>query len=275
MRKKRLILLAAALLVSGPSTQASGAIILLQDSFDTPGSINDDLGTRQAGSSLGLVGYASESFIMLGSNDISGGQLLLNDGGGLSSQVTMLHDFVDPLILLEEGFRITLDVDPDTTSAGSSDYFALAIGQRASTAGNGFPEVDSSSDFGIRLGGDGSFIVTRGSAVPVMGTYDPTPAINKFYKLDLAVDTASFEAGEQATITLSMDNVPVDLNGASPGTDLIITWDAEGENYISLIGGGASSLVDNLNVALIPEPGTTSAMMFGVIALFAVYRRRS
>ncbi len=262
-----------AALMLGSASPASAGWTLLQDTFNTSGSVNDDLALRQAGSLIGATPYQNDNFLTLGTNSIFfNSTLLLNNGVGGSSQATILHDFTDPLILLEEGFTVSFIFDPDTTSASSSsNYFAIALGQRGSTAGTGFPEADSSTDFGVRLAGNGTFFVTRGGSAS--GVFDASPATNKVYQFDLAVSTTSFAAGNTADISLLIDNTPVDINGAAAGTDLTITWDSEGENYISLISGGSSSLLDNLSVELIPEPSSSGLFVIGMIGVIALRRR--
>lgn len=265
--------LATAALMLVTVSPASAGLILLQDNFNTAGSVNDDLATRQAGSSIGVTPYQNNSYLTLGANDIYfGSALLLNNGSGGSSQATLLHDFVDPQIVLEQGYTVSFLFDPDISSASASaNYFAIAIGQRGSTAGTGFPETDSSTDFGIRLGGNGTFIVTRGGSA--QGVFDASPVMNRVYQFDLAVATSSFAAGNTADISLLIDNTPVDINGIAPGTDLTITWDGDGENYMSLISGGSGSLLDNLSVELIPEPSSSGMLIVGMIGVLALRRR--
>lgn len=267
--------LATAALMLVTTSPASAGWILLQDSFNTAGTVNDDLATRQAGSLIGVTPYQNDNFLTLGTNDIFfGSTLLLNNGSGGSSQATIMHDFTDPLIVLEQGYTVSFIFDPDISSAStSSNYFAIALGQRGSTAGTGFPETDSSTDFGIRLAGNGTFIVTRGGSA--LGVFDASPAMNKVYQFDLAVATSSFAAGNTADISLLIDNAPVDINGAAAGTDLTITWDSDGENYMSLISGGSGSLLDNLSVELIPEPSSSGMLIFGMIGMLALRRRVS
>lgn len=256
------------------AAQGASAAVLLSDNFDTGGSINSDLATRQGGS-LATVSYASGQFGTAGLSGIQSNQLRLNTNNSYSSNVALNHDFRDAAITSSGGFQIAFDANLSSTNFSGGNGLGLGIGYNdTSSAISGFPAASPVNDIGFRLFANGTaYYRTAGGSGTF--TFDAGAAANDVFHMVLQVATADFNSGTTAAVSLFVDGNLIDMNGAAAGEALTFAWDGNA-NYIGMNGLNSVVLVDNLEISdLSPEasvPVAPSALL--MVAGLAVMRGR-
>ena len=255
--KKRLVLpiflvlaLVIGLSLALVSIVGANGTVLLQDNYnvDDTVDINDDLATRQAGSSLGTVNYTKHFFgPSAGTQKIESNKLVLT--GFFVGTALLNHDFTDADITSSGGYSTCLTISPTAVRPGTPEsgrFFTLATGQSASIGGTGFPGTVK-SEIAYRLAsklGTG-FMFGEGSTF----VFDADPALGKIYNVVLTVETSSFSEDSTFIANLYIDGVQMDLNGElAAGLSSTGTWDDDDENFISLSAINSTWTVDNIEI---------------------------
>ena len=135
---------------------ATSLNLLFQDSFNTTFSgVNDELATRQTGSTLAIpISYVDKG---IGTGELGIFDDALGLEGSTTRSVVPNHNFVDNQIIAAGGLSVCLNTSPK--QFGSTDHFALRfritmgypLGDSLSGAGSGFP--DGAVTFNLRANG--------------------------------------------------------------------------------------------------------------------------
>ena len=275
-------ILAAGFLVAACGT-ASAQSILLSDTFNTGGasgsvdSFNGSAASRQTGSSLAGTGYFSKGAYQ----NINDNQVVFQPAGWPSpvngfGRLVIDHNFTDAAITTSGGFTISYNYFVPASASGSDNWLAIMVGQTSGTVNtdSSAQVVDSGSDFGMLLRGNGGYDSFNGGG----GDNSGTTALNygtTAKQVVLTILTTSFASGNSATISATVNGSAIDLNGAAVGNDRVITWDAGGANYIQFEDYNNDGYgMNNLVISTVPEPGTMALAALGGASLL-FWRRRS
>lgn len=258
----RILTLPALLAVSPLSAQAS--TVLFADTFDRPDSA--DLNASSVGKSGTLGALTWIKTFNRGHGVIESNRLTFHDDGAGGGWVTAYldHNFIDPGILTEGGFTVSVDlVSPD--SMGGTRFTGFSVGNALTHVQKwpGNNPADFPSDFFI------GYDPTTPKEVKIFlgGKEDFRQAVDLSEGATLSVrfsGITGFEAG-------STVNYEASINGNAVKTGSF-TWSGTNENYINLFSNflGQKALVDNItirtgagaspgpNPAPEPEPGFKS-----------------
>ncbi|NQT51037.1 PEP-CTERM sorting domain-containing protein [bacterium] len=216
------------------------------------------------GSQLGPINWVSKRTFQ----NITGDQVAMQNAG--TGQLHLNHNFTDPALTAGGGFIIEYDFSPNTDAG--SDWMAINLGLTFAEANNDVaPHITQGyTDFGMLIRGNGGFqVFDSGVAVGSgsMGHLEDNHVL-------LMVQTGGFAAGDMARLDAWYNGALIDLNGAAAGTQLLINWDAGGENFIEFEVNDSGFGFDNLVIRGLPEPGTMTLLAFGGLGLLARRRRR-
>jgi hypothetical protein len=256
---KTLIILSSLLVFVSGSAQAS---VFLSDSFDSATSgLNDNLATRQAGSEANKDWLAGGN----GASTIVSDELLITHSGNSSDRNVYLDlDLRSTSGLLAGGsFTISFDM------TANSSYSGFFIG---SDNLGGRPMVGplANNDFQMLIrssSGNSSVYYDGGSS-----SYGTASVGTGMKSWVFTFDTVDFDSGTPYTASLTIDGSEYDLNAGAAGTTLSRNWDG-GAQYIGFTTRNSNTIVDNFELAVIPEP---SALLLAVVGLLGcgLFRRR-
>lgn len=258
MKKLPFLLGFLLVLISG-GAQAS---VILSDSFDSATSgLNDNLATRQAGSE------ATQNWLSGGNGDstIASNELLITHSSNSSDRNVYLDLDLGSASGLVDGGSFTISFD---MTANNNSYSAFFIGSDNLV---GRPAVGSlsSNDFQMLIKSTGNSTVYYNGG---SNAYSTAAAGTGMKSWVFTFETSDFDNGTAYTASLSIDGSEYDLNGATAGTTYSSTWDG-GAQYIGFSTRGNSTIVDNFEVAAIPEPSSLLLAVAGLLA-FGLLRRR-
>lgn len=257
---------------------ASKAAVILSDSFNAANSpsLNNNLDTRQSGS-LAPISYLVEAEgVATNSASISGNSLVFDPLGNFVDGNVLLDLNLNTAAshLLIPGFnQFTISFNATLSGGNYTGFFVGA----AQSAINARPVIDTSVDFGILLKNNLSVEIWEGGGSPKVNSSNALPTLSGLDNYVFTFTTDNFDSGTPYTVSLAVGGTTVDLNGAAGGLDYSGTWDG-GASYIVFTnrGGalGSTTVIDNLTLTAIPEPGTY-ALMAGTIAILFALRRRA
>ncbi len=273
--------LAFAGLIISLAMSASAAVII-SDSFDTSGGLglNDDLGTRQAGTAV----PPTRNWVQTGGGTVgigSAGVMRLETAVDTDKNAYLDYDVTTaPGLLADGAFTISFDM------ASAQNYGGFFIGNNDLT---GRPATGSgANDFKMLIRNEnesGGNSVVGGNGVG--GVYIQTAVVGVDWESWVfTFETENFNAGTSYTASLTIDGNVYDLNGngrddpslsgtnkSGEGVSLVGTWDG-GAQYIGFSSRNGLTRVDNFALTAIPEPGTASILLAGGIVLLLRRVRR-
>lgn len=249
------------------ATLSLSAQTLISDNFNTANTsdLNADLG-RQTGSLAPLnwteIGPVSSNQTQIISNQLS-------VGGSSTSQdysAELAFDFGTSAALTQDGgFTVSFDL----LSLASGSYTAFAM---TGDPDRLRPAVDASTEFGLLFReSDNDISIREGTGS--LGSVS-VPAASQLGAVVLTVTTDDITTGENFTVGMTIAGNTIDLNGASAGTDFNGTWDS-GDLYFSWGSRNGTSVIDNVQIAAIPEPGVYALALGGITLLWAFRRRQA
>lgn len=159
------------------------------------------------------------------------------------------------LILADGGFSISYDFDLAGLGV-ADDWMSVRVGNGPENTGINAANVD----YGVLTRGDGRIQTFESGAPDGFGT----ATVAAPHNFTLVYGFTSWAAGSTVNFTGFVDGVQI-------GTDTF-TWN--GTNDVKIVFGGRvpGSLIDNIQIATIPEPSAALLSALGVLAL--VRRRR-
>ena len=254
-------------------------IVLFTDNFDDADNsqpdngLNQNLSTRQAGSSLGTVpwGVYNDNYGYVEVNGAINPDVMKlvgpsPVGTNVNTAVVIGHNFTDSSITTAGWFELQWDMDP---TSDTSKWSCASIGLPNA---NGNADVtNAATGFGVLLTGTGGWYSVAAGVNLGSGTYDSTPQDGEWYTFKMRVATSSFASGSSAAVDVYAGPVGGSLTLL---TSQAFQWNSDGENYMGFYGYKNTSLVDNVRVTTIPEPSTLALLATGLIGLLCYARRK-
>ena len=250
----------------------ANANVLFSDSFDRPNNTNISDSTDGMGGTVGPLTYI-EAFEGSGnpsSIQIDNNRLNIARGVGMSS-LFVDYNFTDVVIVEKGGFSVAMDVvnifnaDDELNRFGgfgvgntydealaAKDSFDSPVPFRPAVHRQGIGVsdfyVDLALDQNLRLWSNGTLLNAINVGV-TSGTI----------KVDFLM--SDFNAGSVVTAVVYFNDIQQDVQN--------FTWDHTDANYIGISGRTAADGVylDNLSVAVIPEPATLLLLGLGAVVL--------
>jgi len=280
--------------------QSAEAVVLFADNFNTSGQSDDVNSQYTGGRQSGTVGNlqyrqgngslfstingtvaneGSEGFkTQVGNNGAPGTLFLAGNSFTIGSASPEYNFDVDPGA---GGYlSISFSLDPVIGNSTSGDWGAITIGAgdhasfgASGTGARGQGILSTAPHFGLLFESDGGFQAFDGNAGVGSGTYTGTPGGMLDFELRITglTDGNPWDGENNSLIEVFVngDTSPFYSFTKTGGyTDNFITMEAFGNS-----GGFSISTFDNLQVAVVPEPGAAS-LIFGGTMLFAGLRRR-
>lgn len=252
----------AGLLFGLPSGASAAATLLYSEDF------NNITGNYNAGVSpetnVGGIGLLQSSGAVQASNPA--GTAWQFSSGGLGGGQNGLRFGASPgynwatgtnaaLILAAGGFTVSYDFDLAGASANAADWMSVRVGN----SGENIPVNDANVDFGVLTRGNGAMQTFEGTNANEFGT----PGAAAPHNFSLVYAFTSFAQGSTVNFTGFVDGVQI-------GTDTF-TWNGTDDVKIFFGGRVQGSLIDNIQIATIPEP---SAALLSALGGLALVRRR-
>jgi hypothetical protein len=286
MKAKWFVLLMVGVWVTSVNINAA---VLFSDSFNRADSLDIDADSAGMGGSLGPLTYVEIGDdqiypIQSGTGNpypeltqVKDNQLYMAYGTNMSTMY-LNHNFVDEDILTAGGMRIGLTIAQNMGPSTTNQFFVgFGVGNTLQECENiwfdhngtgfrgqlGTPSQTGVSDFWI------GWSPANNGTIQVLKN-GPTAKGGENYNLLTGVsltgsDRLELELLFNAFTDGSIVNANILWNGEVIGTDSF-AWDADGliENYIGINGRqGVGFIVDNLEIATIPEPITLTLLALG------------
>jgi hypothetical protein len=248
--------------------------VLFSDTYDRTDNTDIDVSTDGMSGSLAPMVY-QEVFEGSGVNtsiQVIGNQLNVARGVGMSS-LFLDHNFTDAAITSSGGFSISMDVVSITTADDAGNrYGGFGVGNTLAEAMAAKDSFDSAvpyrpnlarantgigvSDFFVDLALDKNLRVwSNGNLLSTINVGAAAGTISVDFL------TSGFDAAGTVNAIIYFNGVQVDTKS--------FAWDNTGANYIGIAGRTAAAgvFLDNLEIAVIPEPATLILLGLGGLLL--------
>ncbi|MBN8459356.1 MAG: PEP-CTERM sorting domain-containing protein [Verrucomicrobia bacterium] len=255
----------ALVLVAAGTSQAG--TLLLSDNFDEAGgsyssyTFNNGLAQTQSGS-LATITYTTigNDWAVQHSN---GGRILVANGGNGTGGASLNHDFAADANAAGQALQISFTIGSVDSYADASRWIHFNIASQQNLA-----VADGNVGLGVYFRKSGeALLISGGSGLPVSATWSPDDAIT--ITLSGTGGTGSAFNGNGSVATVSVGSTNLGSFTLAQQSSAYLSFGAFSYSN-DQFGVGT---FDNLQVSLVPEPGTTVLGSLGLLGLFR--RRRS